>query len=210
MSSCEVWLMTRVEDFRAELIRLLDAADKKIPDEKIIDRLSFNFVGKFLCMPKTLGSSLLRAIRILRMKSSNMGNNVSDSALEHILKEFLIELKYDHDQSKVKQEIDGHVVRLFDRLKGMKAKEFLFLVPIMNLQVAEEISIGDSSFFNLDEKSLGIIEERFSLKFRHAEERLTNAINDFVKFNETKAVALVIVQAPDTTKAAEVAFEKAD
>ena len=200
--------MTIIEDFRAELIRILDAADKKMPDAKVIDSsIWFNFGGKCLCIPKTLGESFLRAIRLLRMKSSN---NVSDAALVHILQEFLIELKYDPDQNKVKNEIDRHIGRLFERLKGMRAKQFLFLVPIMNLQVTEEISIGDSSFFNLDEKSLGIVEERFSLKFRHVEESLANAINDFVKFNETKTVALVIVQAPDTKKATELALEKAE
>jgi len=200
--------MTTKEDFRKELVQILDVvAAARMPRDncfKIIDT-----EGKTLSFPNQIGSSYWRAIRILRLKSSNSGKLISDHELETQLDRFLIGLKYASDQTKVKPEIDKHIVALFDILKKMKSTKYLFLIPVMNLRLATNIEIADSLLVTLNAQFLSSLESKYSIKFG-IDRGPSQALEELTKENETQTFAIVVAEAPDNKRALELAFLKAE
>lgn len=200
--------MTLLEDLRKEL-RILQSNVVKSP-LRIEDRIRFVRHGsKTLYFPKQTANSYMRAIRILRLKTKNQGKLISDKKLGDLLNDFLFALKYG-DESKFMEEIDKHIVSLFDELGRIPSHKHLFIVPIMDLSVARDITIGDTQIVSLNGQTLASLETKHSVKFRFREEDLTQAANEIVKNNETTVYAIVVVDAPDDVKALELAMQKAD
>lgn len=204
--------MTTIEDFRRELRNILSSVDK----EPQFDENTFQVIthlDKTLRFPKEIYRSYRRAIRILRLKSKNIGKLISDKKLENLLIDFLIDLKYD-DEAKVMAEIDKHIIGLFNKLKSMLSQRYLFIVPIMHLFLAQDIIIGDSMLVNLNEQNLTSLESKYSIELKNhpffGDKDLSQIASYMVKRNETSAFAIVVVEAPDHEKALELAIQKTD
>lgn len=200
--------MTIIEDFRRELQYILSTVVKKHLPYKDVFK-AFTHEDKTLSFPKQVARSYQRAIRILRLKSKNVGKLISDKKLEDLLDEFLVEFKYG-DETKAKEEIDKHIVKLFEKLKSMQTQRYLFLIPIMRMRLAQDIIIGDSALVNLDEQTLASLETKYSVKLRFGDRSLSQAASEMVKRNETSVFAAVMIQAPDDEKALELAIQKTD
>ena len=139
--------MSLIEDFRRELRNILSKLAKEHLREdafKIVQRKN-----KILSFPKEIARSHLRAIRILRTKSTNMGKFISDKRLEELLEGFLFDLKYG-DEERIIAEIDKHIVGFFDKLKTIQSQRHLFIMPIMHLRLTQDIIIGDSMLVNMN------------------------------------------------------------
>lgn len=182
-------------------------------EQGCLEENCFQTIGiepKLLCFPNEIAPAYFRAIRILREKSNGLGKLISDDELERRLVEFLMELEYVADQEKVKPEIDRHIVNLFDDLKKMKSTKYLFVIPIMNLQLEEDIEIGDSSLVNLSAQVLASLNSTYSLKFNFDGKVLPNIAVELPQYNETPTFAVVVAEAPDASKALELALQKSE
>jgi hypothetical protein len=166
--------------------------------------------SKLLCFPNEIAPAYFRAIQILREKCSGLGQPISDDELKHKLIEFLRELKYAPDQEKVKREIDKYIVALFDSIKKTQTKKYLFIIPVMNLRLEEDMKIGDSSLVNLNAQVLVSLNSTYSLNFSFDGKVLPNIADELPRDNETPTFAVVIVEAPDDSKALELAMQKSE
>jgi hypothetical protein len=201
--------VTKIDDFRNELLPILNGISRtRIPRENCFQTIGIE--PKLLCFPNEIAPAYFRAIRILREKSNGLGKLISDDELKRKLVEFLMELKYVADQEKVKREIDKHIVILFDSLKKMKSEKYLFIIPIMNLRLEEDIKIGDSSLVNLNAQVLASLNSTYSLKFNFDGKVLPNIADELPRDNETPTFAVVIAEAPDGSKALELAMQKSE
>jgi len=199
--------MALIEDFRRELRNILSKLAKEHVRKdafRVIQRKD-----RILFFPEDIARSYLRAIRILRAKSTNMGKFISDKRLEELLEGFLFDLKYG-DEERIISEIDKHIVGFFDKLKTIQSQRHLFIMPIMHLRLTQDIIIGDSMLVNMNAKTLISLESEHSIKLRFSHENLSQAANEMIKVNETSVFAIVVVDAPDDEKALELAMQKAD
>jgi len=200
--------MTLIEDFRKELRILQSGVTKSdLPLKDCFKKIQHK--NKSLSFPKKIASSHVRAIRILRLKARNLRKFISDKELEHLLDDFLFDLKYG-DESKFMGEVDKNVVCLFDSLRKMQSQKHLFIVPIMGLSVVQDIAIGGAKIVNLTEQALGSLESTYSVKLGFKGESLSEIVERMTKSNETTFYAIVVVDAPDDEKALELALQKAD
>lgn len=199
--------MTLIEDFRRELKNILSKLAKEHLREetfKVVQRKD-----RILSFPKEIARSYLRAIRILRAKSTNMGKFISDKKLEALLVEFLFDLKYG-DEVRTIAEIDKHIVGFFDKLKTIQSQRHLFIIPIMHLGLAQNILIGDSMLVNMNAQTLASLETKHSVTFRFRHKELSLVANEMIKENETSVFAVVTVNAPDNERASELAAQRTD
>ena len=200
--------MTLIEDFRKEIINIIKNLHTNIP-ENLGDYFKHIYSeGKILFFPLKVVRSYYRAKEILRKKAENVGKLISDRQLEKILDDFLLELKYD-EKGKL-PEIDKHIVRLFDYLRTMEMERYLFLIPIMNIALRQDISIGNISLVNLTEDILSALEAQYSTKLRFGNDSLSKTREKLVKANNTSIYAVVIVKANDERKATELAIQRAN
>lgn len=203
----EVLTMTLIEDLRREIKTIIRYATKDPkPDEDyfktIINR------RKLLVFSKEAAGSYMRAIRILRKKAENTGKLISDKKLERILDNFLIDLMYD-GKNKL-SEIDKHIVNLFEKIRNMYSEKHLFIIPIMNLFLKQNICIGNVLLVHLNEQTLSVLESKYSIKLGFPKEDSLKIIDRIIKTNNTSTYAIVLVEAPDVEKATELAIQKAD
>lgn len=200
--------MTLIEDFRKELKILQSGIVKShLPRQ---DRfMAISREGRILSFPKEIADSYLRAIRVLRLKSKNLGRLISDKELKSLFVSFLFDLKYGNE-AKFMEKIDKNIVCLFDKLQSMRAQRHLFIIPIMSLSVAEDLFIGDTAIVNLTGQTLASLESKYSIKFRFSFQDLSQAADRMTKDNETAVYAIVTVDASDDEKALELAIQKAD
>lgn len=201
--------MTKIDDFRNELIPILNGISRtRMPREDCFQTIEIE--PRLLCFPNEIAPAYFRAIQILREKSKGLSQRISDDELEHKLIEFLKELKYAPDQEKVNREIDKHIVALFDSLKKMKTEKYLFIILVMNLRLEEDMKIGDSSLVNLNAQVLASLNLTYSLKFNFDGKVLPDIADELPRYNETPTFAVVIVEAPDNSKALELAMQKSE
>ena len=117
--------MTIIEDFRTELKTILNGTVKGFVAEdeyfKMIERS-----GKVLSFSNNIARSYVRAVRILRGKTIDIGKLNSDKELERLLDDFLIEFKYDDEKERMEQ-VDKYIVSLFDTLKGLHSQKQSYL-----------------------------------------------------------------------------------
>jgi len=200
--------MTLIEDFRKEITNIIKNLHTNIC-ENVGDYFKQIFSGgKILCFSLEVVRPYYRAKEILRKKAENIGKLISDRQLEKILDDFLLELKY--DEKRKLPEIDKHIVRLFDFLRTMKMERYLFLIPIMNITLKQNMSIGNISLVNLTEDTLGAVESQYSTKLRFKNDPLSKTIEKLVKTNNTSIYAVIIVKANDKRKATELAIQRAN
>ena len=202
--------MTKIDEFRNELLPILDGISKTMLPQGDYFQATFKIDSKLLCFPNEIAPAYFRAIRILREKPSECTQPISDKELEHRLVEFLRELKYAPDQEKVKREIDKHIVALFDSLKKTKTEKHLFIIPVMNLRLEEDIKIGDSSLVNWNAKVLTSLNLTYSLNFNFDGKILPDIADELPRDNETSTFVVVTVEAPDASRALELAMQKSE
>jgi hypothetical protein len=198
-----------MDDFRDDLLVILD----KVSTARLPEGTYFEFIiheDKALCLPNEIGPPFVRIKRALRTKMTNLRKNISDKQLEDALINFLIELKYTPDQQKVKSQILKHVNKLFSDLKSLLVEKWLFLIPITNLRLLQDLEIGDNSLINLNEAAMAQLEAKYSIKFRFTEKDLAEYTNNLIKNNETATFAAVVIDASDQGKALELAFQKGE
>ncbi len=200
--------MTTKDDFRTEIVQVLNQVSKTpLPKNKYFKAIGLD---KYVSFPNEIAQQYHRCIRILREKTSNSGKLVSDEALKKKLDAFIVKLKYTDDQEKIKKEIDKHIVAFFNDIKNMKSTKYLFLIPIMNLQLYENLEIGDSMLVNFDAKVLSSLSSIYSLNFNFDGKILPNIVEELPRYNETHTFAVVVAEAPDKTKALEIATQKTE
>lgn len=197
------------DDFRNDLVPIIDVlSTTRLPPEKYFK--SIDHEGKFLAFPNEIYPQYLGLKKTLRLKANTAGKLISDDAIEGKLDDFLIKIKYANDQKKVKSEIQKEIALLFNDIRNMQSIKHLFVIPVMNLQIEQDIAIGDSLIVNFNEDFLASLESKYKLNFSFKEEDLKESVLKLPKENQTRTFASVIVQAPDDTKALELAIQKAD
>jgi hypothetical protein len=175
--------MTAKDDFRTEIVQILNQVSKTpLPKNKYFRATGLD---KYVSFPNEIAQQYHRCIRILREKTSNSGKVVSDEPLEKKLDEFIVKLKYADNQEKIKREIDKYIIALFNDLKNVKSTKYLFVIPIMNLQLDENLEIGEGSLVNLNDHLVSSLNSTYSLTFNFDGKILPNIVDEMPKYNET-------------------------
>ena len=202
-------LMKLNDDFRNDLIPLLDGLSaNRLPPGKYFK--FFEHEGKALAFPNAIYPNYLALKRMLRLRANTSGKLISDDALEGKLTDFLFRIKYASDQSKVRSEIQKEIALLLKDVKNMQSMKTLFIIPIMNLQVEENVIIGDSSIVSFSLDILAALEAKYKLKFKFEEKSIKDSVLRIPEENQTRTVAIVVAEAPDEKKALELAIQKAE
>jgi hypothetical protein len=92
----------------------------------------------------------------------------------------------------------------------MKTEKYLFIIPVMNLSLEENLKIGDGTLVNLNAKFLASLNATYSLNFDFDGKFLSDIAEELPRDNETSTFAVVIVEAPDDSKALELAMQKSE
>jgi len=124
--------------------------------------------------------------------------------------DFLLRLKYNGDNEKIRHEIDKRIVEFFDSLRKMKQSRYLFIIPVMNLTIEEDIEIGGNSIVTLNAPLFASLESAYSMKFGIDRENYLNPVDELPKINETRTFAIIKTDAPDSEKALELALQKTE
>ena len=201
--------MTPIRDFRKELLVILNGASIDITlqdDDKCFKSI---LAPKSISYPNEIATNYGKMLRILRVISDKSNNPISDTELENKLDNFIIELKYRKDQKSVRREIDNHIVNFIKSLKIIKSDKFLFLIPIMNLNIQGFMQIGCSSIVTLTEELVRSLEKKYSMEFGYGLHG-SEPIKQLRESNETETYGIVTVDAPDNEKAIELAIQKAE
>ena len=203
--------MTVIDDFRKELLPVLNGVSTShLPDNQ--DRSFKTIMDQvgFLSFPNEIATPYRKALKTLRLMSNRSDKLISDKALENKFDNFLLELKYRENQEIVKREIDRHIVDFIESLKMLKSDKYLFLIPIMNLTIEEDIRISDSSIVTMSEQLFTSLETAYSIKFSLNQENHIEQIKQLSETNETQTYAIITVETPDSEKALELAIQKAE
>ena len=120
---------------------------------------SSSVAGETVCYPIEVSSPYSQAIKILRKKSNNSKKLVSDQALETKLDDFIRQLIHTKDQEKIKREIGKYIKILFTEIAKLDSTSFIFLIPIMGLDVENKIMINGSTIFGLTTDNLADLEK---------------------------------------------------
>ena len=199
--------MTVTDDFRNDLIQVLSALEKKhVSNDDYFKSIMRE--DKLISFPNKIYPQYLRLKLILRSKVNNAGKLISDKAIENTLDEFLLRLSYS-DWAQVKHDAHKEITNLFYEIKKMESIKYLFVIPIMNLTIEEDIQIGDSWIINFSIKMLTDLAVKYQFMFAQGHDE-DIFISDLPTQNETKTFVVVIVEAPDTEKAKELAVAKAE
>jgi len=200
--------MSAIEDFREETKNIL----KNIVKEPKHERGYFKSIirsERAISFPENISSSYIRAIRILRFQAKNADKVISDDELENVFDDFLMNFKYE-DEAKKLSEIDKHIVELFNKIKNMKLEKHIFIIPIMNLSLTQDLIIGNTSIVNLTEQTLVNLESKYSIKLHFCEEKLSNIVETIIEENKTSVYAITVIEASDDNMALELAIEKTE
>ena len=143
-----------------------------------------------------------------RSKVNNAGKLISDKAIEDKLNSFLLRLSYS-DWDQVKHDAHKEISNLFREIKKMKSIRYLFVIPVMNLEIEEKIQIGDSWIINFSENLLTDLTVKYNFELAKVPDK-DFLISKLPIHNETYTFIVVSVEAPDTEKAKELAIAKAE
>lgn len=198
--------MTYVEEFRKELLDILEGTTKERLIPCLYGRISKE---KPIFIKREVGSQFVRARRILRTIGENSGKHLSDKYLEGILLDTIQNLKY-MEESGAKEMIDSEISQAFYILRHTELKKSVFLIPIMNLTVQENFEIGNTKFINLNGEELKKIAEEYNANLLLVCSNYDEEAENLNSTNETSAYALVTIEASDPEKANEVAHLTAD
>jgi hypothetical protein len=149
------------------------------------------------------------ARRILRTIGENSHKYLSDKFLGDLLVELIRELKYMEEKER-KSTIDKKISELFTQVRRVKLKEFIFLIPIMHLNIHEEYEIGGTKFLVLNKDSLQNIGTKYGVDVLITEKTIEEQTKDLNDTNGTTAYALICINASDQEKAFEIAHQQTE
>ena len=187
---------------------LNDTSKTTLPQGAPRDFKSVMIGNRGVTIDKRAAQSYFRAISVLKTKCSDAGKIVSNGYLVDALDKFVVELKFE-DQNKVKSEIYGRINDLFRQVTSISLDEHLFLIPIMNMKLAQDLSIGATTFLELDAARLQVLESQNG-SLRLPTESLQGFVDRMIAANETSTFAIVKVQATDSDMALAVSVQMAE
>ena len=189
--------------------KLLDATVKdRGGDDLYFKILEKPLNGRVISLPYEITSEYVRAIQVLRRKAKAQAKFLSDSKIEDLLDDFIMDLKYS-TSTNINNEIDKRITELFDKIGQSPNERHVFLIPIVNLAVNGKVTVGDSTIFRLTPQTFSELQKEYGLKFHSPSRKVENVMSD-LKRNETDIFIKVLIDAADKKKAEEMAFEKAE
>jgi hypothetical protein len=199
------------DELKLLTLKLLDAVIKGYDRrEHFFKRIGNIETKRAISYPFKIINEYVQAIQVLRRKAQAQGKFLSDRSLEDLLDNFIMGLKYS-TSTNLNNEIDKEITIIFGTIQNVPNERHIFLIPIVQIQllVDDEVIIGGSEIFNLNQETFSEIKKELELKLDPSRDDKTT-IHDLIKHNKTEVFIKTSIDAGDLEKGRSMALEKAE